>query len=136
VAGAGRGSVDHPDGAVHPGNCHGRGRDAGGPARVGAPGGNCVPPSGKGDAGAGTRRQTQSSQTRQREEGSPQAGPGQRVNINKASQEELEKIPGIGPAKAKAIIKGRPYKNPQDIMKVKGIKKGIYNKIKDFISVQ
>lgn len=61
--------------------------------------------------------------------------PGQRVNINQAGQEELEKIPGIGPAKAKAIIKGRPYKNPQDIMKVKGIKKGIYNKIKDFISV-
>jgi competence protein ComEA len=66
----------------------------------------------------------------------PKLAPGQRVNINKASQEELEKIPGIGPAKAKAIIKGRPYKNPQDIMKVKGIKKGIYNKIKDFISVQ
>lgn len=68
--------------------------------------------------------------------GTAKLAPGQRVNINKASQEDLEKIPGIGPAKAKAIIKGRPYKNPQDIMKVKGIKKGIYNKIKDFISVQ
>ncbi len=68
--------------------------------------------------------------------GATKLAPGQRVNINKASQEELEKIPGIGPAKAKAIIKAQPYKNPQDIMKVKGIKKGIYNKIKDFISVQ
>jgi competence protein ComEA len=68
--------------------------------------------------------------------GATKLAPGQRVNINQASQEDLEKIPGIGPAKAKAIIKGRPYKNPQDIMKVKGIKKGIYNKIKDFISVQ
>lgn len=66
----------------------------------------------------------------------PKLAPGQRVNINKANQEELEKLPGIGPVKAKAIIKGRPYKNPEDIMKVRGIKEGMYNKLKDFINVQ
>jgi len=66
----------------------------------------------------------------------PKLAPGQRVNINNASQEELEKLPGIGPVKAKAIIKGRPYKHPEDIMKVRGIKEGMYHKIKDFISVQ
>ncbi len=38
--------------------------------------------------------------------------------------------------KAKAIIEGRPYKTPEDIMKVKGIKEGIYNKIKDHITVE
>uniref|UniRef100_A0A7C3Z1G5 DNA-binding protein n=1 Tax=Desulfobacca acetoxidans TaxID=60893 RepID=A0A7C3Z1G5_9BACT len=62
--------------------------------------------------------------------------PGERVNLNTASQEELEKIPGIGPVKAKAIIAGRPYKTPEDIMKVRGIKEGIYRKIKDYITVQ
>ncbi len=58
------------------------------------------------------------------------------VNINTASQEQLEALPGIGPKKAQAIIAGRPYQKPEDIMKVKGIKQGIYNKIKDNITVQ
>lgn len=62
--------------------------------------------------------------------------PGQRVNINTASKEELDALPGIGPAKAQAIIDGRPYNTIEDIMKVKGIKQGIFNKIKDNITVQ
>jgi len=45
-------------------------------------------------------------------------------------------LPGIGPVKAQAIIDGRPYANPEDIMKVKGIKQGEYNKIKDTITVR
>ena len=62
--------------------------------------------------------------------------PGERININTATAEELDKLPDIGPVKAQAIIEGRPYKTPEDIMKVRGIKEGIYNKIKDHISVQ
>lgn len=62
--------------------------------------------------------------------------PGQRVNINTASKAELDALPGIGPAKAQAIIDGRPYNTIEDIMKVKGIKEGIFNKIKDNISVK
>jgi competence protein ComEA len=66
----------------------------------------------------------------------PKLAPGEKININTASQEDLDKLPEIGPVKAKAIIEGRPYKTPEDIMKVKGIKEGIYNKIKDHITVQ
>ncbi len=62
--------------------------------------------------------------------------PGQRVNINTASKEEIEALPGIGPVKAQAIIDGRPYKTAEDIMKVKGIKEGTFNKIKDSITVK
>jgi competence protein ComEA len=62
--------------------------------------------------------------------------PGQKVNINTATKDQLIALPGIGPAKAQAIIDGRPYNAPEDIMKVKGIKGGIYNKIKDFITVK
>src|SRR5512135_3123807 len=62
--------------------------------------------------------------------------PGERVNINTASKEQLEALPGIGPVKAQAIIDGRPYKAPEDIMKVKGIKEGSFIKIKELITIK
>jgi competence protein ComEA len=60
---------------------------------------------------------------------------GEKVNINSASKDDLMRLPGIGPTKAQAIIDGRPYATPEDIMKVKGIKEGTYGKLKDNISV-
>jgi competence protein ComEA len=61
------------------------------------------------------------------------------VNINTATKEDLDALPGIGPVKAQAIIDYRnangPFKTPADIMKVKGIKEGEFGKIKDQIAV-
>ena len=62
--------------------------------------------------------------------------PGQKVNLNTATKDQLEALPEIGPVKAQAIIDGRPYKKTEDIKKVKGIKEGTFNKIKDSITVQ
>jgi competence protein ComEA len=62
--------------------------------------------------------------------------PGQKVNLNTATKEQLDALPEIGPVKAQAIIDGRPYKTIEDVMKVKGIKEGTFNKIKDSITVQ
>ena len=62
--------------------------------------------------------------------------PGQKVNINTATKEQIEALPEVGPVKAQAIIDGRPYKTPEDVKKVKGIKEKIFNKIKDSITVQ
>jgi competence protein ComEA len=62
-----------------------------------------------------------------------------KININTASAEELDKLPGIGPAIAKAIIDYRtqngPFKQIEDINAVKGIGDALFEKIKDQITV-
>jgi competence protein ComEA len=60
----------------------------------------------------------------------------QKIDLNSATKEELESLPGIGPARAQAIIDGRPYTKPEDVMKVKGIKEGVYDQIKDQVNVR
>jgi comEA protein len=64
---------------------------------------------------------------------------GEKVNINTATAVELDKIPGIGPTKAQAIVDYRTqngnFTSIEDIQKVKGIKSGVFSKIKDSIKV-
>ena len=58
------------------------------------------------------------------------------VNINIASKDELMTLNGIGEVMAERIIEyrtGNRFKNKEDIMSVKGIGSGIYEKIKDSI---
>jgi competence protein ComEA len=62
-----------------------------------------------------------------------------KVDINKATEEELIKISGIGPKLAKAIVEYRakePFKTIEDIKKVKGISEKKFEKIKDMIEVK
>jgi DNA uptake protein ComE-like DNA-binding protein len=46
---------------------------------------------------------------------------GRLIDINSASQGELESLPGIGPTLARRIIEGRPYRAVDDLLRVKGI---------------
>ena len=62
-----------------------------------------------------------------------------KININKASKEELMTLPGVGESRAESIIRYREeqngFKSIEDIMQVSGIKEGLFEKIKDLITV-
>jgi competence protein ComEA len=63
--------------------------------------------------------------------GSQQAG--ELVDINSATAEELDKLPGVGPVRAKAIIANRPYNGKDDLTNRKIVPANVYNGIKDKI---
>lgn len=54
------------------------------------------------------------------------------LDINKASKDELMSIKGIGPVLAERIIAGRPYKDVEDLLKVKGIGRKKLEKIRPY----
>jgi competence protein ComEA len=62
------------------------------------------------------------------------------VNLNSAESSELQTLPGIGPAKADAIIKHRetngPFKSIEDLKEISGIGDKTFEKLKDLISVK
>ncbi|NNE94021.1 MAG: helix-hairpin-helix domain-containing protein [Verrucomicrobiales bacterium] len=51
-------------------------------------------------------------------------------DVNKATAAQLETLPGVGPETAKDIIGGRPYANPDDLLRVKGIGEKTLEKLK------
>ncbi len=59
--------------------------------------------------------------------------PSARLDINSATEAELTQLRGIGEARARAIIAGRPYSGRDDLVKRKIIPQGVYDEIKDQI---
>ena len=62
-----------------------------------------------------------------------------KVNLNQASKEQLMTLPGVGEAKADAIIRYRSekgdFRSIEEIMEIEGIKEGVFKKIEDWITV-
>ena len=61
-----------------------------------------------------------------------------KVNLNTATKQELLTIPNIGESKAELIIEYRnntPFTKIEDIMNIKGIGSGIFEKIKAYITI-
>ena len=58
-----------------------------------------------------------------------------KVNINSATQSELEALPGIGPVTASKIISGRPYQKIENLLDQKIVTKSVFEKIKASIII-
>ena len=61
-----------------------------------------------------------------------------RVNINRASREELEGLPGIGPALAARIVEQRErygrFRRPEHLMMVRGISERLFRRLRPYVN--
>ena len=72
-------------------------------------------------------------------EGPPTVEQDSRININEAGADELVKLPGIGPSRAQAIIDAREkrrFRRVEDIMRVPGIGRKTFTRIRSSIRVR
>ena len=57
------------------------------------------------------------------------------VNINTATLEQLETLPGIGPARARLILEHRTYSSVDDLKRVNGISDGLIESLRPLLLV-
>jgi len=73
------------------------------------------------------------------EQGPPAPAEDTRININEAGVDELVTLPGIGPSRAEAIVaerEKRRFRRTEDIMRVPGIGRKTFSRIRSSIRVR
>ncbi|HET9651605.1 MAG TPA: ComEA family DNA-binding protein [Usitatibacter sp.] len=80
----------------------------------------------RGTASAQDRSREDKPRVAIREERSP-------IDINTASREELEKLPGVGPSRARQIVTGRPWRSKNDLVDKRVLPQDVYDEVKDRI---
>lgn len=77
-------------------------------------------------------------EARGRKQTTPQSSAGV-VNINTASAEQLQLLPGVGPSKARAIVKYRAkakFKATYALIRVRGIGRKTFRKLRRYLTVK
>jgi competence protein ComEA len=65
-------------------------------------------------------------------------GAGERIDLNAATPAELMRLPGVGKKRAEAIVATRdkrPFRKPDEVLKVKGISAAWFSKVKGMLTV-
>lgn len=73
------------------------------------------------------------------DQGPPSVEQDQRININEAGPEELVRLPGVGPARAQAIVaerEKRRFRRIEDILRVPGIGRKTFDRLRHSIRVR
>ena len=58
------------------------------------------------------------------------------IDLNTASKEQLQEIPGVGSARAEKIVASRPYRSVEDLLNIPGIGKKTLEKIRPCVTVR
>ena len=60
------------------------------------------------------------------------------INLNEASPDQLELLPGVGPSRATAIVnyrKQHPFKHVEELQRIKGIGKKIFTRLRPLLAL-
>lgn len=88
-----------------------------------------LPPRVRAQAPADTAEPTRVPAVRKVQPGDPP------IDVNAASAEELQRLPGVGPVMAGAIVAGRPFRSVADLDRVRGIGPKTLDKLRPFVVV-
>jgi competence protein ComEA len=65
--------------------------------------------------------------------------PAMPIDLNSATMEQLQQVPGIGPSTAKAIVnfrqKSGPFQKVEDLLAIKGISKTRFEKMRPYLTI-
>jgi competence protein ComEA len=69
----------------------------------------------------------------------PAAAPVPQVNLNTATTAELQRLPGVGPARAEAIVayrERRPFRRIEELMRIRGIGRKTFRRLRPMLTVE